>query len=179
MRPGRLRRVGGARAQATLSGVVVAVIRAGHPTVYDVLVAIHVVTAVLGFGAVAVSGAYGALGRHADPAPETAEDVQRYFASPARLEYLVLVAPVFGLAAMSVRPGGSEFGDLWAICGMAIWVVAGGLLTAVVQPAERQIRAAGQHIGSVASAARRLAWASAASDVLFVVALFLMVTQPG
>ena len=151
----------------------------GHPAVYDALVVIHVVCAVLGFGAVAVSGAYGALGRHAEPAPDTARDVERYFSSPARLEYLVLVAPVFGLAAVGVRPGGSEFGAAWALLGVVIWVAAGGLLTAVVRPAERRIRAAGREPARAAPAARRLAWAAAGSDVLFVVALFLMVTQPG
>ena len=157
----------------------VAVIASGHPAVYDVLVALHVVTAVAGFGAVAVSGAYGALGRHGDQAPDTAGDVERYFSSPGRLEYLVLVAPLFGIAAMGVRPGGREFGELWAVCGVAIWVAAGGLLTAVVRPAERQIRAAGGEPEGAAPAARRLAWAAAATDVLFVAALFLMVTQPG
>jgi hypothetical protein len=173
-----VRPVSVAPAQATLSGVVVAVIPSGHPAIYDILVVLHVVTAVVGFGAVAVSGAYGALGRHADPGPETAGDVQRYFSSPARLEYLVLVAPVLGMAAMGVRPGGGEFGDVWALGGVAIWVAAGGLLTVVVRPAERRIRAAGPDPAAIAPAARRLAWAGAGSDVLFVLALFLMVTQP-
>lgn len=158
--------------------MVVAVIPSGHPAVYDLLVALHVVTAVIGFGAVAVTGAYGALGRRADQAPDTARDVQRYFASPTRLEYLVLVAPLFGIAAMGVRPGGSEFGAVWALCGIGIWVAAGGVLTAVVRPAERQIRAARDNPAEAAPAARRLAWAGAASDGLFVAALFLMVTQP-
>jgi hypothetical protein len=49
----------------------------------------------------------------------------------------------------------------------------------VVRPAERRIRAAGDDLAPVAADARRLMWAAAASDLLFVVALFLMVTQPG
>jgi hypothetical protein len=88
------------------------------------------------------------------------------------------VAPVFGLAAMSVRPGGREFGDLWAIAGIVIWVVAGGLLTAVVRPAERRIRAAGGDLTGARRDATRLMWAAAGSDLLFVIALFVMVTQP-
>lgn len=154
---------------------------AGHPAAYDVLVGLHVVCAVIGFGAVAISGAYGAIGRNIGQArarPEAGEEVRRYFASGSALEYLVLVAPVFGIAAMSVRPGGSEFGQIWAVAGTVIWLAASGLLTGIVRPAARRIRQAGDDLGGVAPEARRLMWAAAASDLLFVVALFLMVTQP-
>lgn len=168
--------------------MVAAVIPPGHPAAYDVLVGLHVVCAVIGFGAVAISGAYAAIGRHIGSArsrPETEEEVRRYFASDSRLEYLLLVAPVFGVAAMAVRPGGSEFGQLWAIGGIVVWVVAGGLLTAVVRPSERRIRAAAEAVAAaptsrpaVAPDARRLMWAAAGSDLLFALALLLMVTQP-
>lgn len=154
---------------------------AGHPAAYDVLVGLHVVCAVIGFGAVAISGAYGAIGRNVGKPggrPEAGEEVRRYFASGSALEYLVLIAPVFGLAAMSVRPGGHEFGQTWAVAGTVIWVVAGGLLTAVIRPAVRRIRRAGDDMEAAAPDARRVMWAAACSDLLFVVALFLMVTQP-
>ncbi len=159
----------------------VVVISPGHPAAYDVLVGLHVLFAVIGFGAVAVSGAYGAIGRHvgtANSRPQAAEEVRRYFAVPSSLEYLLLVAPVFGVAAMSVRPGGSEFGEFWAVAGIVVWIAAGGILTAVVRPAERRIRAAGEDLAPVADEAWRLMWGAAASDLLFVLALLLMVTQP-
>ena len=164
-----------------MSAVFTAVMPAGHPAAYDVLVGLHVVCAVIGFGAVAISGAYGAIGRNVGQPrgrPEAGEEVRRYFSSGSALEYLVLVAPLFGIAAMSVRPGGSEFGQLWAIAGTVIWLAAGGLLTAVIRPAARRIRQAGEDLRQVAPDARRLMWAAAVSDLLFVVALFLMVTQP-
>ncbi len=164
-----------------MSAVLAAVLPSGHPAAYDILVGLHVAAAVIGFGAVAISGAYGAIGRNtASPGAraEAAEEVRRYFATGYAMEYLVLIAPVFGVAAMAVRPGGSEFGQVWAIGGAVVWLLAGGLLTAVVRPAERRIREAGEDIPSVAPDARRLMWAAAASDLLFVVALLLMVTQP-
>ena len=155
--------------------------RTGHPAAYDVLVGLHVVCAIIGFGAVAITGAYGAIGRNVGrpgARAEAEDEVRRYFASGSALEYFVLVAPVFGLAAMSVRPGGSEFGQIWAVGGTVIWLAAGGLLTAVIRPAARRIRQAGKDVAEVPTDARRLMWAAALSDVLFVVALFLMVTQP-
>jgi uncharacterized membrane protein len=109
---------------------------AGHPAVYDTLVALHVVSAVVGFGAVAISGAYGTVARR-DP---NGDEIRRYFAGPIRAEYLVLVVPFLGAAAMGVRPGGREFGDLWVIAGAVIWVIAAILLLKVVRPAEAVIR---------------------------------------
>ena len=162
---------------------------AGHPGLYDVLVALHVVCAVAGFGAVAVSGAYGAIGRRARDEAGV-EEVRRFFSSRSWVAHLLLVAPVFGVAAMAVRPGGSEFGALWAVAGLVIWVMAGALLLAVVRPSERVVRAAVSTPAgpgpagrgpdaSLRAGATRLMWAGAASDMLFVVALVLMVTQPG
>ena len=143
----------------------------GHPAVYDALVALHVTAAVVGFGAVAVSGIYGGLARRKPGAEET----HRYFTGRGWAQYLVLAVPLFGAAAMAVRPGGSEFGDLWAIAGWVIWLAASALLLGVVRPAEAAIRAEDP---TARHAAARLMWASVASDALFVVALFLMVTQP-
>lgn len=163
---------------AVVAGLVASTRSGGDRTAYDVLVGLHVVTAVVGFGAVAVSGAYGAIARNGPARPETAEEVRRYFSSRSLVEYLVLVAPLFGLAAMGVRPGGREFGQLWAVAGIVIWIGAGGILTGVVRPAERNIRAAGPDMASAAPHGRRLMWASAASDSLFLIALLLMVTQP-
>lgn len=135
--------------------------------VYDTLVGLHVTCAVIGFGAVAISGAYGALGRR----DATREEIQRYFASPGRAEYLILPVPLFGAAAMAVRPAGREFGQVWVLAGFGIWAVASALLLRVVRPAEERLRR-GQAAGSW------LMWAAGACDALFVVALLLMVTQP-
>jgi hypothetical protein len=141
---------------------------------YDVLVGFHVVCAVVGFGAVAVSGAYGAVGRKVPPRGD-ANEVNRFFSAPNRAEYLLVAAPMFGIAAMAVRPGGEEYGDLWAIVGYIVWVVASLLLIRVVRPAEARIRA-GE--AGAAGAARSVMWAAAGCDLLFVVALLVMVMQP-
>lgn len=146
---------------------------------YDALVGAHVVAAVVGFGSVAVSGVYGATARSPSRA-ETLEEVRRYFRGRGWAEYLLLTVPFFGLAALSVRPGHHSYSYVWVIAGEAIWVAAVALLLFVVRPAERAVRhAAGS---SRPAAARgpgsRLLWASIGSNVLFVVALGFMVTQP-
>lgn len=143
-----------------------------HQTIFDVLVALHVAAAVIGFGAVMVSGIYGATAARPDR-PGAAEETARFFRSSNRAELLLLVVPFLGAAALGFRPDGADFGDLWVIAGWVIWVAATGFLTGIVRPAERILRQ-----GPDATAGRRLKWGAAASDVLFVVALALMVSQP-
>ena len=145
---------------------------------YDVLVALHVVSAVVGFGAVALSGVYGATARHAG-GPDEGEEVARYFRSPGRAQWLILLVPFLGAAALGTRPEGADFAAVWVVTAAVLWLAAAVLLLFAVLPAERRIRAAGGRAGPTADAGRRLMWAAAASDVLFVAALVLMIGQPG
>jgi hypothetical protein len=143
---------------------------------YDVLVALHVVSAVVGFGAVALSGVYGAMARHVDR-PEAREETARYFRSPGRPEWLVLPVPFLGAAALGARPEGADFAAVWVVVAGVVWLAATILLLGVVRPAQRQIRAAAGP-EQTARAGGRLMWAALASDVLFVVALVFMIGQP-
>ncbi len=145
--------------------------------VFDVLVGLHVVSAVVGFGAVAITGVYGA-GAARPKRPGAPEETARYFRSRGWAEWLVLAVPFLGAAALGLRPQGADFGQAWVVAATVIWVAAAALLVGVVRPAERQIRAAIAGGGTAIPAGRRLVWAAAASDVLFVAALVLMVGQP-
>lgn len=137
---------------------------------YDALVAAHVVCAVVGFGSVALSGVYGGLARRAGSGEETS----RYFSSRGWAEWLVLAVPFLGAAALASKPAKGDFTDVWVLGGIVAWVVAAVLLVRVVRPAEAGIRKGIE----VKRGGRRLLWASVGMDVLFVIALALMVTQP-
>jgi hypothetical protein len=172
---------------------VVVAASAGHSGLYDALIALHVVSAVVGFGAVALSGLYGATARHPDRARAT-EEAARFFRSPGRAEWLVLVVPFLGAAALGVRPSGADFADTWVIAASIIWLAAAALLLGVVRPAERRIRSdirplteggparpASVRPGpapDLAAAGRLLMWGAIGSDLLFVAALILMIGQP-
>lgn len=144
---------------------------------YDALVALHVLAAVVGFGAVGLSGVYGGTARHVDR-PEAGEEAARYFRAPGRAEWLVLAVPFLGAAALAFRPEGADFGAVWVVSGAVVWLAAAALLLGVVRPEEGRIRAAAGGRNGVAASGRRLMWAGAISDLLFVVALVLMVGQP-
>ena len=157
-------------------GSVVLAATSGHQGIFDVLVGLHVVCALVGFGSVAISGVYGAWLRRTEQA-DVSEETARYFQSRGWPELLILGVPVFGIAAIGFRPHGADFGDLWVTGGLALWALAAVLLLGVVRPAENRIRAGGPD-HDVGGAGARLMWAAAACDVLFVLALALMVTQP-
>ena len=156
---------------------------AGHPGLYDVFIALHVSLALVGFGAVALSGAYGIVGRKG-----LSRELVRFISGRTWAELALVAAPLFGVAAMTVRPGGSEFAQLWAIAGLTIWVLASALLLGVLRPAEAKLRSAvteaqrGAASGDADKAIRahstRIVWAGAVSDLLFLCALMMMVTQP-
>lgn len=138
---------------------------------YDALVVLHVVCAVVGFGAVAVSGVYGALARD----PGNRSEVGRYFMSPGLAEWLVVPVPFFGLGALLADDRSGDLTDVWIIGGSIVWIAATAILFAAVRPAEARLRR-WEH---PARDGRILMWAGIGSDLLFVVALALMVTQPG
>jgi hypothetical protein len=162
----------------------------GPDAVYDTLLALHVLCAIVGFASVAISGVYGATARHLDR-QDAREETARYFRSSGKAEWLVLVVPFLGAAALSVRPSGSDFGDAWVVAAALVWLTAAGLLLGVIRPAERQIRSAVKAVSAETPAGadsspravttpsgKRLMWAAAGCDVLFVIALLLMVYQP-
>jgi Predicted integral membrane protein (DUF2269) len=155
-------------------GSVVLAATPGHQGIYDVLVGLHVVCALVGFGSVAISGVYGGAARRSgDQGPS--EETARYFRSRGWSELLILAVPAFGATAIGFRPAGADFGDLWVIGGLVVWAAASVLLVWVVRPAENRIRAGG---ADLRASGWRLMWAAGAADILFVVAVALMITQP-
>lgn len=149
--------------------------------VYDALVVAHVVCAILGFGSLAISGVYGFTGR--DPSgPESVEEARRYFSGRGRLELFVWPVPFLGLAALAVEPGGRGVGQLWDVLALVVWAVGAAVLALVVRPAESALRTvlAGPEPDRavMGGAATRLGWGSVTTDVVFFVALVLMIFQP-
>jgi hypothetical protein len=149
----------------------------GHSGIYDLLVAAHLIAALAGFGAVALSGIYGGLAARSGE-PGSAEESARYFRAPGRAEWLILAVPFLGAAALGARPSGADFGDVWVIGGLLIWAAAACLLLGVVRPAERDLRRTAAAGRPATDPARRLKWGAIACDVLFAAALVLMIAQP-
>ncbi len=146
----------------------------------------HAVAAIIAFGAMALSGVYGSMAQRLGRTVAL-EEVRRYFAKPLRTEAAVLAVAPLGVAALLIDPRGSGMDQLWVGAALILWIVASVLWLAVVHPAETAIgrAAAGTgperdhpSAGAIVLHGKRLARASAVTDIVFVLALALMVFQP-
>ena len=149
--------------------------------VTGLLVVLHVLSSVVGFGAVVATGACAGVARRA-PAAQSA---LRYF-RPGRnwASHSLLLVPVFG-AALEAANGWPDIGRAWPWAALGIWAVAAAAGLAVHWPAERRIQVLlhgtepRTPVGTdLATACGRAVWSSAVMTAAFAAALAVMVVQP-
>ena len=149
-----------------------------HPW-YAFLVIAHILSAVVGFGALGMSGSYARLARvSADPF--AAPGIRRYFRPgtnvAARALYLV---PVFGGIALGFS---GDVRKIFPYLGFALWVIATGIATGMLWPAERSMQrliASGvEDREELRRLAIRCERAAMYTTLCFIVALGVMVAQP-
>ncbi len=159
---------------------------AGPPSTvgFDLLLLFHVAAALVGFGALAVSGVQAdRLARHGSGA--LPDDLRRYF-SPGvnwagRVLYLV---PVLG--AGLVADGRFSVGDPFVAAGLGLWALAAAVAEGVLWPAERRLQRAlaaspgtrPAAVPGVVRDCRLVAGSSALAVVVFVTATVVMVARP-
>ena len=105
-----------------------------------VLLVLHVVAVVVGYGAVSATGAFARTCRTV-PDPAGSERLLRFFdGTPNRAARLVFVVPLIGFALLGVEPSG-EFTRAYPWVGLTIWMVTIGIATGALWPAEERIGA--------------------------------------
>jgi hypothetical protein len=107
---------------------------------YDVVLLAHVLSALIGLGAVVVAGGFALALARSGP---SSESIRRYYRSGINWGGRVLfLVPVFGVVLISMSKGVWSFSDGWIVGGLALWSVAalGGEM--VLWPAERQLQIA-------------------------------------
>lgn len=152
---------------------------------YSILLLLHVAAAVVGFGAVALTGLQATrAGR--GPEQPGAEALRRYFRPgtnwAARSLYAV---PVLGIVLVADSGGAWDAGDAWVVVGLVLWLAATVLAEVVVWPGERRIQqAVGDGWGDPGTAAAlardcgRVARASGVVLAVFVAAVVVMAVKP-
>jgi hypothetical protein len=158
--------------------------------VTGLLVGLHIVSAILGFGAIAATTVLAGVARSRGRSPA----VVRYF-RPGRnyVAYLALLVPVFG-TGLEASSGWPDIGAAWPYVALGIWVVAAGVGTAVHWPAERRIQvlvavpaeggAGGLAHGpapelapELVAACTRALWSGTVMTLAFFAALWVMLVQ--
>jgi hypothetical protein len=146
---------------------------------YDLVLLAHVLSALVGFGAVAVAGLYAlALMRSG----ASTDAMMRYYRPGVNWAGRILVlVPVFGVALIAMSHGQWSYSDGWVSTGLVLWAVAAVVAEMALWPAERRLQVA---VGDTSSAIAlrplclRVVVLAAVLFVVLVVAMVVMVAKP-
>jgi hypothetical protein len=151
---------------------------------YSVLLVLHVVCAVVGFGAVVLTGVQAGRARRGPSAPG-ADSVRRYFRPGVNwVGRSIYGVPVLGFASIAASGGAWRVGDGFVISGLVLWLASAVAAELVAWPGERRIQvmvSSGWDDGGAVELdreCRRVAAAAALLAGLFVIAVVVMVARP-
>ena len=141
--------------------------------VYQLLLILHLLSVVIAFAPAVVHPLTGPRMMKED------ESAGRRFSGAAaavsRTVYLpaLLAVGILGFAMVGISDQAFRFSDPWVFISALLWLVIGGIVSAVIIPGEKQV-AAGDR-----AAESKVAAAGGIATLLFLVVLFLMVVKPG
>ena len=164
-------------------------------TGFKVLVVLHVICVIGGFGGLAYNALYMSLAQRRPGGGTSAVlDVNRMVSGLG--EILVYAAIVFGIGAVGLSHKHISFGDAWVSAALAVAVVDVGILHGWIRPNQRRYAAVVTElekplsdgetaedrvgtIGALQSLEKRVGIGWGAFNVLVIGAVYLMVFQPG
>lgn len=143
--------------------------------VYRLVLLLHIAAVVVGFGAIGLNGVYARQARQRGGAEGAAiaEATRAVTRTAASSMYAV---PFLGIALVLLSDGTWGFDQAWISLSLLLYLVAAGLLGAVVIPSQKRISAAG---GDANRLEGKVAAATAAINLLVVVLIGLMIWKPG
>lgn len=160
---------------------------------YNLLLVLHIVCVVVGFGAVSLNGLYVARTRHLTIEQRLAVGEVNGFASTKVAEIFVYVAAFLGFGVSGMSQKVYPVKAPWVMGSLVLWIVWVGLWHSIVRPglrrmleAERELSAqAGavdpgdQRVALIEATGRRLMPVYTVLNLLVVGAVVLMVFKPG
>jgi hypothetical protein len=165
---------------------------AGPSVLFQLLVLLHIICAIGGFGAVAYRGLALDLGRRKGQAA-AAGVLDVYGQISGVGEALVYGALVFGISAVAAGGNGAVFHRAWLPLAVAVYIAMVGLLHGLVKPAEKRYRSTMLELAQAPAVAppssppqaaeldrlyRRVGAGAGLFNVLLLAALYLMVFRP-
>lgn len=156
---------------------------------FDVVLGLHVASALVALASVAATGAYAGMvgsaagGKQIDA--RRAQAQRRFFRPgpnwPARVIFLV---PVFGIALLAMDGGFTRVREAWLLASIGCWLAAAVVALLNLWPAEARIQRVletSTDLGhpELARAARQASLSATIVDLLMVAAFVLMVIKPG
>lgn len=106
--------------------------------IYKVLLVLHILSAIVGLGAVMLNGLY-AVQSQKRPGPGGRAVSEANFAVSIVAEKAIYLIPVFGILLVLVSDDAWDFGQAWLWLSLALYVVAIGISHSVLIPGHRKI----------------------------------------
>lgn len=171
---------------------------------YKIVLILHILTVVVGIGAVMLNGIYGAQAK-ARRGPEGLAIVEANLKVSEIANYFIYAIPVFGIALVFMSKTGGvqvfKFSQTWIWLALLLYIVAMGISHGVMFPTVKkmtglmkELNAMGPppaggpppgaggpppQVGQMEALGKRLAAGGAALNVITVLLIFLMVWKPG
>ena len=143
--------------------------------IYRLVLLLHIAAVIVGFGGIALNGVYGSQARQRGGS-EGAAIGEANRAATRGASSLIYLVPLFGIALVLLSDGTWGFDQPWISLSFVLYLVAAGLLGAVVVPSQRRI---GSGDGDLERLHGKVAQATAAINLLAVALLALMIWKPG
>lgn len=162
---------------------------------YDLLLFLHIVAVVVGFGSVVLNGVYAARAKRAGGREGVAVSEANTFVSDKVAEPFIYAVFVLGILLVLVGDEVWEWDQAWINISMLLYIVGIALSHAVLRPAVKrynavsaQLAGAGPmpaaggpppEVAEVEALDKRIALVGTILNVLLAVIIFLMVFKPG
>jgi uncharacterized membrane protein len=160
---------------------------------YNIVKVLHILCAIVGFGAVTLNGLYGAQAKKRGGSEAAAIGQAVYRVSTVG-EYFVYAVFVLGIGLVAMGNNLFDFGQTWVWLSMVLYVTGLGLSHGVLRPRVRRMNALMVELGGspgsatggpppqaveLEALAKQVATTEMALNLLLVVILVFMVFKPG
>jgi hypothetical protein len=186
------------RIQEVAVGVLASVFELGQQddALYGLLLFLHIICAIVGFGAVVLNGVYGAESKKR-PGPGGLAIAQANFAVTKSGEYFIYAVFVFGFLLVLVADEDAiGFGDTWVWLSMLIYLAAIAFSHAWQLPNGKKMIALAEELNSAGpppegaqgpppqvaqmeETGKKLAMGGAILNIALLLILYLMIFKPG
>jgi uncharacterized membrane protein len=159
---------------------------------YKVVLVLHILCAIIGFGAVFLNGLYGAQAAKYK-GPEGLAITRANFFVSTIAEYFIYAVFLLGIALVLIGDNIFDFGQTWIWLSMTIYILAIVLSHAVLRPAIRRIITLQEELVSgpppaggpppqvaeIEQVGKKLATVGPILDLAMIAVLVLMIFKPG
>jgi hypothetical protein len=166
-------------------------------TGYQLLLYLHILCAIVGFGGVLLNALYGAQAKKR-PGPGGLAISEANFFVSGIAQYFIYAVFVFGFLLVGVSEDPGEVGsELWLSLSVVLYIVALGISHGIVKPTSKKMIALQQEmvaagpppadappgpppqVAQLAELGKKMGTFGPILSILFLVILYLMVFQPG